>query len=204
MSNNLQAATLFLTAVLLVPGTSEMAQAKPSMSLGLHCAACHNEAFPDVLTVNGDAVVGGKETFDVLPGDTAKLSFTVTEEEGFFDEWEYMLGVSGLELTGLTPDLGSDWEHRPTDFVSYVLDDDYEDNRTFTLDVAVDSSMAPGVYPLGAVVAGEGDLSTSGSEVKWSASAPFSLRVIPEPSTLVLVLALAASSILAVRGRRKE
>lgn len=215
MIRTLRPAIVLVAGVLIVPATYQTAKGTPQESNGLFCAACHNEASPDVLTVNGTVLTGGLETFQVESGDTVQLSFDVTEPSSGYDEFEYMFGIGGLELSGLAPELGSIWEYRPGDSVSYVSEDDHEGSQHFTLDVAVDASMSAGNYTLFAVVAGENEETSSkqmggmssGEEnhIKWSHSQAFILQVtsavIPEPSTMTLLLTLVASS-LGVRFRR--
>jgi|GEM_PF-4929252 len=233
MTRYQRAAIIFCTSVSLLYLSQTAAWATPKLSGGLHCAACHHDAFPDVLKVDVDSL---NNAIVAAPGETAQLSFDVTipasagagpasvsgddrehgddeedddEQHESNIEFEYILGVSGLEVPGLTPILGSLWEHRPTDSVSYVLADDYEGSRRFTLEVAVDAGMASGDYSLLAVAAGKMEMEMATgeeNELKWSDSKPFILRIgsvanIPEPSTLALLLSLTASAML-VRGRR--
>ncbi len=210
MTRHMRSVLAIAAAILFVPAMSQTAKGTPQISGGMHCAACHFEASPDVLTINGDLLAGGLETFQIEPGETVQFSFDVTEQAGVFEEFEYILGVNGLELSGLSPLLNSTWEHRSADLISYVLDDDYERSRRFTLDVKVDEAMPPGDYFLLAVVAGEGEtILASGqkSEVKWFDSSPFKLQVasaaVPEPTTVGLLLTFAAS-FAGLRRRRTK
>jgi len=162
MSNHLQLGVLFLATVSLLPGTGQMALATPEQSFGMSCVVCHGTP-RDALRVNGDAEA--LPTFTVEAGETAQLSFDVYREEGVFEEFEYILGVRGLDASEFDPSLGADWEYRSGETFSYVLNDEQEIPRTFTLDVAVASSTPAGLYPMEAIVAGHDEYE---QETSWS------------------------------------
>jgi len=151
MSSHLQFGVLFLTAASLVAVTDRMALATPDQSYGMSCTVCHTTK-RDALDVNGD--LEALPTFTVEAGETVQLSFEVYEEAGVYNEFEYILGVRGLDAPGFNPSLGSDWEYRSGEAFSYVLNDEQEDSRTFTFEVTVDLSLPANLYRMEAIVAG--------------------------------------------------
>ncbi len=210
MSTYLRFAAFFLATASLLTTTTRKALATPELSFGMSCAACHTTQ-RDALHVDGDPET--LPTFTVEAGQTVQLSFDVYRQGGVFEEFEYIVGVSGLTVPGLAPSLGSDWEFRSGETFSYVLDDEHEDPDSYILNVAVDPSTLGDLYLMEAIVAGH-DEEEEEKEIKWFDSEPFYLRVIsqstepqstvPEPSTLVLLASLAAGlSLNRVRLNRK-
>ena len=163
----------------------QTASARPSLGGGCTAAGCHGDNAggnlaidPDPLLLNVDD--SGAVTFDVLSNPT-----TAT------------IALYGLENTDLdVTSLGAGW----TDAGTYAYFEPFFAGTATdpVLNLTIGPAAVEAPYGIGVTLAG----GSGGGTSRWSSTYDFSVNVIPEPTTLVM-LTVAGLGLCCLRRRRR-
>lgn len=205
--NALKFVVSFTAVGLMVLGVARLADAKPQY--GGQCSYCHDGEQPAAFTITGEtAEVDGVKLFEIERGGQIDFGFDVNNPG---DPVYYRFALRGLDrLDGTdehgtplyfprlyTPDPDPDWDAASPAGEQYLYwagqfysrDADFMPT-SYTYHLEIDPSVAPGVYDLTASIGGGFPVRATGQTPSggWGYNEDFQLRVIPEPTSVVLLL----------------
>jgi len=148
------------------------ATALASSDMGGDCVSCHWGFRRGMELRDHHSLTGGLKTYEVAPGQAARISFDV-----FDGSQDYAVGLSGLDRPGLdngarldyTVTPGLEWQ--PLDGGAYYASNTHTTPGQLDFDLQVNADSSPDLYLLEAQLAG-----TSGE--LWAQVEDFYLRVL--------------------------
>jgi hypothetical protein len=171
-----------LSGFFLLAATCSSAYAFPN--LGANCASCHTRS-------DGAFDFAPSNLLELQSGEMGQITFNVTD---IATGTEAAVGVVGLDAAGLTatPDL-TGW----TQQAGWLTSDQFSAVGPVLLKLTLGASAALGNYPINVTLAGG-----SGTEgARWSTMQSFTIRVVPEPTTFILLGAAGVSVAIAAKQR---
>ena len=196
---------------LLVINTCSVAQASPQ--LGGDCHYCHQDDQPDALALTGyDEILDEIKVFDVEPGGSVDLGIAVVDPgqpEFYRTVLRGLDTLNGVDEAGAvlnlpllyTPD--PSWDTKSPGGAQYLFWETQfygapgglgEGPMAYNYYLEISPDVEPGLYDLTAYVGGGIPVRSPGQTPSggWNDGEEFQLRVVPEPTSVALLLAGAA------------